>query len=375
MDINVIKPYIKAIMEKIALENHTNKEKQKVREYTDRFSIACPICNDSDKHTHKKRGNLYLKSLRYKCFNCGESETFFSFMKRFNVDVDLDRKMEMVDYIHENMDKIKWNEDDFVINNLNKLIPIEDLANFFNTNEDSPITNFSPVKPGSLVHQYLIERKIYIHDDIYEGSYWHTKKWFDPVLININQAKNKVLGIQVRNLKGRDKRFYKIIPFSDMYEMVYSKELDEIEKIGYNKLSYLYNILKVNWEYPITVFEGFLDTKFFPNSIGCVGTNTDLRFLLNQDIKLRFFYDYDKTGLKKTKEMINNNQSVFLWERFFEDWSKKSKQPTLALLKLQKNVVDLNDVGKIVNNPYKTFDLEKYFSIDAMDLFWIRDLK
>lgn len=376
LDIDYIKSVIKDILEK----NHTHKSKKEVKlaptsSNPDRLNFACPICGDSDKVTSKKRGNLYIKSLRFKCFNCGETETFFSFARRFNHEIDLDKKIDMIDYINENMDKIKWNEDDFVLNNLDKLIPIEDLTTYFNTNDDSPITDFRPVQKGSRVFNYLNDRKIFNHDDIYEGTYWHTRSWSEPVLINMNQSQSKVLGIQVRNIKPRGTRFYKIYAFSEIYKKVYSKELDDIEKIGYDKLSYLYNVLKVNWDQPITIFEGFLDTKFFPNAIGCVGTNTDLTFLLNQDLKIRFFYDYDKAGLKKQKEMINNGQSVFLWERFFEEWSTKSKNPSSALYKLKTNIVDLNDIGNLINNPYKSLDLEKYFSVDEMDLYWIKDLE
>lgn len=375
LDIDYIKSVIKNILEK----NHNTKSKKEVRlsptsSNPDRLNFACPICGDSEKNTSKKRGNLYIKSLRFKCFNCGETETFFSFAKRFDQELDLDKKIQMVDYINENMDKIRWTEDDFVVNNLNKLIPLEDLTKYFETDENSPITDFRPVQKGGKIFHYLNDRKIFNHDDIYEGTYWHTRKWSEPILININQSKGKVLGIQVRNIKGRDTRFYKIYAFSELYKRVYKSDIDDIEKLGYDKLSYLYNILKVNWEQPITVFEGFLDTKFFPNAIGCVGTNTDLTFLLNQDIKIRFFYDYDKAGLKKQKEMINDGQSVFLWERFFEEWASTSKNPSSALYKLKTHIVDLNDIGKLINNPYKSLELEKYFSVDEMDLFWIKDL-
>ncbi len=340
LDIEYIKSVIKDILEK----NHTLKIKKEVRpsptsSNPDRLNFACPICGDSEKRTNQKRGNLYIKSLRFKCFNCGESQTFFSFARRFNTDIDFDKKLEMVDYINENMDKIKWNEDDFVIKNLDKLIPLEDLTNYFNDNEKSPIKDFKPVQQNSLIYNYLVDRKIFNHEDIYEGTYWHTPNWKEPVLINLNQSKGKILGIQTRNIKARGTRFYKIFAFSDLYKRVTGNDLDDIEKIGYDKLSYLYNILKVNWELPITVFEGYLDTKFFPNSIGCVGTNTDLTFILNQDVKVRFFYDYDKAGLKKQKEMIGMGKPVFLWERFFEEWASTSKNPGSALHKLKITLI------------------------------------
>jgi hypothetical protein len=374
--ISEIKAYVKPMMEDIALKNHTIKQKQDVKVFDDRISIACVCCGDSDKVFSKKRGNLYLKSLRYKCFNCGVSYTLFEFLKMFNQDIDLETKRDLADYVEETISRTKWHEEEFVANNMDKLIPIEKLTAFFNSDEErNRMSDFRPVTKGSKVYQYLIERKIANHDDIYEATYWHNNNWNEPVLVNMNQAKGKVIGIQTRNLKGRDKRFYKIFSFSELYKLVNDTELDEIEKIGYDKLSYLYNILKVNWGGTITIFEGFLDTKFFPNAIGCVGTNTDINFIVNQGVDIRFFYDYDAAGIRKSKEYIKKGKPVFLWERLFEAWSAKTKNPYSAYQKLTNNVVDLNDVAKISTNPYSKLELEKYFSKDQLDIMWIKDIK
>jgi hypothetical protein len=373
---NEIKTYIKPLLQEIVLNHHTHKQKQDVKVFSDRLAIACVICGDSTKTPSKKRGNLYLKSLRYKCFNCGDSHTLFGFLKLFNQEIDLEKKNELAIYVDENISKSKWHEDEFVTNNLDKLIPIEKLVEVFNNGDDDcHFTDFRPVTKGSRVYNYLIARKITNHDDIYEATYWHNNNWNEPVLVNMNQAQGKVIGIQTRNIKeSKAKRFYKIIPFSELYHMVYKEELDEIEKIGYDKLSYLYNILKVDWGRPITVFEGFLDTKFFPNAIGCVGTNTDVNFIINQGVDIRFFYDYDAAGIKKQKEFIRTGQKVFLWEKLFEKWASTSKNPYSAYNKLRDNIVDLNDVAKLVSQPYTKLELDKYFSIDQMDMMWIKDL-
>jgi transposase-like protein len=371
-----IKVYVKPMLESIAKTNHSIKSKQDVKVFDDRIAMACPCCGDSEKVHSKKRGNLYLKSLRYKCFNCGVSYTLFEFLKLYNQVIDIETKRDLADYVEENILKTKWHEDEFVTNSLDKLIPIDVLSSFFNGEEErNPMSDFRPVTKGSKVYQYLMERKITNHDDIYEATYWHTSNWNEPVLVNMNQAKGKVIGIQTRNLKGRDKRFYKIFSFSELYNLVYGVEIDEIEKIGYDKLSYLYNILKVNWGGDITIFEGFLDTKFFPNAIGCVGTNTDLNFLLNQDLNLRFFYDYDSAGIKKQKQYIKKGYPVFLWERLFDSWSTMSKNPYRAYLKLTKNIVDLNDVAKVAANPYAKLKLESFFSKDQLDIMWVKDIK
>jgi len=374
--------YIKDVMNDLLHKSHQHPTKQKSLKSMpssynpERLACACPICGDSEKQLSKRRGNLYLKTMRYKCFNCDYTSTFLGLLKKFGYQIDTDKKLELVEYISNNIEKTSWDDDQYIANSLDKLIPIDDLSNYFNTNEESQITDFKPITKNSIVYKYLIARKIYDHSDIYEATYWYTNNWSEPVLININQSKNLVLGIQIRNLKkDRSKRFYKIIKFSELYEQLYpNKELDDIEKIGYDKLSYLYNILKIDWTQTITIFEGFLDTKFFPNSIGCTGTSTDLTFILNQEAKIRFVYDYDKTGLRKTKKMLKLGYSVFLWDLFFKNWSKKSKNPQSAYKKLLLNIVDLNDVGKIVHNPYQKLEMYNFFSKDKIDLMYIKDI-
>ena len=40
-------------------------------EDSDKLNFACPYCGDSEKDPTKKRGNLYLTTQSYKCFNDG----------------------------------------------------------------------------------------------------------------------------------------------------------------------------------------------------------------------------------------------------------------------------------------------------------------
>ena len=101
--------------------------------------------------------------------------------------------------------------------------------------------------------------------------------------------------------------------------------------------------------------------------------STDLNILLSQDANFRLFYDFDDTGLSKTKQKIKQGFSVFLWLKFFKYWASKKKNPNKAYRKLIANIKDLNQVGKIEKNPYKSLDLEKFFSYDEFDLLYIED--
>ena len=103
-------------------------------------------------------------------------------------------------------------------------------------------------------------------------------------------------------------------------------------------------------------------------------SNTDLNFILNQEVEVRFFYDYDETGIKKAKEMIEMGYSVFLWERLFDFWASKTENPSRAGRELREKVKDLNNVAKLIDNPYIKLELNKFFSKDKMDKIYIKNL-
>jgi hypothetical protein len=369
------KDILKSTLELIAAKAHTHKAKQDVKMFGDRLTMACPICGDSEKSMYKKRGNLYISSLLYVCYNCGDKHGFLELAKMFEVDVDVQVRLNVNEHVSNHRKAVKWNEEEFIAAGLDKLLEMSELVDYFER-DDSELTNFRPVTRGSMVYNYLVkERKIHNHANIYEATYWHNPKWSENVLVNINQYNGKVLGIQLRNLKSdRRKRLFKIYTFSELFKNIRGEELVGEEKIGYDKLSQLYNILNIDWAKPITVFEGYLDTVFFPNSIGCVGTNTDVSILFKLGANLRFFYDHDATGVKKTKQHLRQNHTVFLWEKLFEWWAGRCKNPHSTYRKLKSNLVDLNDVAKVMENPYERLKLEEHFSKDTMDILFVRDI-
>jgi hypothetical protein len=201
------------------------------------------------------------------------------------------------------------------------------LVDFYNTHPEFKILNIKPIQKNSVVHQYLLlNRNITQYDNLYQAEFKHSDKWIEPVVLILNKHKNLILGMQIRNLKeDKNKRFYKIYDFGMIYnDMFPNEQLDEFELLNYNKLSHFFNILNVDFSKPVTIFEGYFDSYFFPNSIGVIGTNTDLTFLLKDDsLDIRFFYDNDKAGYNEAIKQLNNGYKVFLWRLLFKNILKK----------------------------------------------------
>jgi len=177
-----------------------------------------------------------------------------------------------------------------------------------------------------------------------------------------------------------EKRMFKIYDFSMIFDLMYhGGELDDQERISYDKLSHFFNIFNVDFSKPVNMFEGYTDSLFLSNSIGQIGVNTDLSFLLKEEgIEFRFIYDNDSSGFKKTRKMLEQGHKVFLWNKFFIDMLKKYKgdKPKSEMVNVLKNIKDFNSLGKRFKQPIeKLFNFDDYFTKDQLDIYYLMDLE
>jgi hypothetical protein len=196
----------------------------------------------------------------------------------------------------------------------------------------------------------------------------------------LNRRGDKVLGLQVRNLKSGKKRMFKIYNYENLLEWVNigneNFDPDTSKLVIYNKLSYYFNILNVNMMDRITVFEGYLDSLFYPNSIGLVGVNTDYKFLENNDLDIQYFFDNDEAGYKKSEEKLKLGYPVFLWKKLFNDVvsKKKTNDPHKLLHRISK-VKDINKLFEVFPDAFEKLKLYDFFSKDEFDIKWLPKFK
>lgn len=370
------KVYIKSIIQQVLNSNFKIVEKRRMNEYHDRVQFACPYCQDSAKVKNAKRGNVWFNKLIYVCFNCGKKTNFDKFSKDFNIRLDPQKKLELIEHLNSTI-SYKDAEDDFLDTEFDKLIEFSEVERIFN-NDELNITDFRPIQKDGVIYQYLMNRGIpdVLHKNIYEAKYWMNSDRYDPIIVLLNRRGSKILGVQVRNLKDGKRRLFKIYNFETLYKWI--KGVEEIEDIDfnqlviYNKLSYYFNILNVDFSEKVTIFEGYLDSLFYPNSIGVVGVNTDMKFLESNNLELQYFYDNDQAGFDKSEMKLKEGYPVFLWKKLFQDIvdKKQSEDPYKLMYRISK-VKDLNKLAELVPNPYKKLDLESFFSKDILDIRWI----
>lgn len=371
--------YINDVLQKILNKEFSSVHRRKIISYSDRLNICCPYCGDG-KSEHKKRGNFYYNRLIFICFNCDKKTTFDRFCKDFNEQLDPDKKLEMIEHLNSVMTYSDY-EGDFVDARFENLIDMSELERVF-SQDVTPISDFKPIQVNGGVYKYLVGRGIppEYHKNIYQGKYWKNEDESEWIIISLNRKGDKVLGMQIRNLKEGKRRTFKIYNYENLLEWVNigkdTSEADMNDLVIYNKLSYYFNILNVNLEKKITVFEGYLDSLFFPNSIGLVGVNTDFRFLESNNLELQYFFDNDEAGYKKSEEKLKEGYPIFLWRKLFEDIvDKKNSSDPYRLLHRISKVKDINKLAELVPEPYKKLELDTFFSQDIMDVKWVPKFK
>lgn len=374
------KSYIINLIQNILNKEFSDPARRKIVEYDNRINFCAPCCGDSHKNKHAKRGNLYYDKLLFVCFNCGRKSTLDRICKEFNEQLDPEKKLEMIEHLNSVMTYSDY-EGDFVDARLENLIDLSELERVF-SQDLTPISDFKPIQVNGGVYKYLIGRGIppECHKNIYQAKYWKNEDEHEWIIVMLNRRGDKVLGMQIRNLKEGRKRMFKIYNYENLLEWINigkdTEESDMNSIVIYNKLSYYFNILNVDFGQRITVFEGYLDSLFFPNSIGLVGVNTDYRFLENHNLELQYFFDNDEAGYKKSEEKLKNGYSIFLWKKLFEDIvSKKATDDPFKLLHRIGKVKDINKLCQLVPDAYRKLDLQSFFSRDVLDIKWIPKFK
>jgi len=372
------------ILKGIVSNAHTHPQKKEVRHKSNGYQIACPYCGDSTKNPSNFRGN-FNSLLNYRCFNdgCEKRTDFINFCKDFGHKLDTTQTKTIYSYLDNHMTKMDSIQDEFMEYGLSNLLNLSDLVKELNDSskiDTHKISDFKPIENNSPQFWYLYEKRgipVSLHKHIYQCNLHITSSWKEPCIAYLNRSGDKILGMQLRNIKSdQHKRIFKIFPFVELYKYVYGEDklgtLPPQQRIMYNKLSYLYGILNVNFERTITIFEGYGDAILFPNSVSGSGVDTDFRFLEENDLDIRYFFDNDIAGNRKAQEVIKKGISIFLWRKLITHIIEVIKpKDTNRYKEGLATLSDLTKLNKEFPDAYTRFKLTDFFSRDKYDLIYI----
>lgn len=348
MELGRIENLVNDILKK-EFPNEINK--QKVYVAGNRLNFSCPYCGDSNKN-HKKRGNFYIDTLSFKCYNggCGIFKDGFNFFKDFGILKNLgeSEKSDILAIIREGKDKRRSIYGDVDISLLfdtdftNVVIPrsifMEKLA----------LQNVL----GSKIESYL-RRRNQVPDERFA---WDDKQ---KKLYLFNLTKNfEILGLQTRsmnqNLNSSKYYTYKLSGIWEKMLGVHEEDfLNEAKKI--DPVSHVFNIGNLSFERIITAFEGPMDSWLWTNSVGLCSVENKFPFEIDN---IQYWYDWDNAGRIKSSEMLAKGFRVFNWKRFLLDHE----------LPLSKKW-DLNDLVNYLRlKKLKIQRFDSYFTEEALDL-------
>lgn len=350
-------------------------EKQKIETGTEhKLNFACPVCGDSQKKIGKKRGNLYLDTKHYKCFNDGcmaymsLAEFVSKMSRRFSV--------LMPTFILEEDTTVKIKRVDnqlvrFLTSDTSKLIRITDVINRFS------LKRLDLVNEESAALLFIKGRNLDRIPDF--GDFLYTDATSSRVYIfNFDRKSGKILGLATRSLRADAERKYIIKSYTELSSMFVQKQIERSLIEDANFLNNYFNILNIDFAKPILLAEGQFDSMLVENCIATSGVSKARSILSNLGSKsgTRIIFDRDKAGKTQMMTLIKQGYSIFLWNKAI-DTIKKIHTDQQSLIDLQQ-VKDINDLfsfmvnkdGSLTTHDFSKF-INGYFSETVLDMVYL----
>jgi hypothetical protein len=320
-----------------------------------RLNFCCPYCGDSHETAKKKRGNFYTNWLYFKCYNggCEQYVDLLKMIQDFKVantltDEDTSAAKVRIASSREAARQDRILKHELTLNALTNtdfskvLVPRAALMKALGLME---------VHPKSPMGIYLLKR-VQTPDKRFALDS-RRKRLF---IFNLDSTQEWVFSLQTRQFDANTNNKYLTYNLSGIWlKMMGNKDEEFLEKTrNLDHVSTVFNVLTINFNEQITLFEGPLDSFLYRNSCGMCSVNNDWPFDVDN---VRWFQDNDDAGRKKALEVLASGKSVFMWKKFIDDFELHGKK-----------IKDYNDIIIYQRANSTNFgDLEKYWSTHKYD--------
>lgn len=340
----------------------------------DKINIACPYCGDSVSDPHKKRGNIYLKTQTYKCYNdgCMVWVPLAKFIAYFSAKYNLTLpglEAKRVEFKPETSLKKRGFLIEILINKEigQKLLKFDELVERFS------LMPCSKADPDSPIGKFIKKRKI---DSlpVFESSCYYDSRQDKVYLFNLDLKSGRVLGFALRKISDSlPGPKYNIKNYSEFKQTGLVRNLEDNLIAEIDSLNNYFNVLNVDFSRPIIITEGQIDSMFLDNSIATTGVTKSKAFLGSLVTKKNslILFDNDKAGKNQSIELLKQGYKVFLWTKLMSDLKKAYPKDSRLLL----DVKDINDLyiflsARDQSLTFASFNsmLIQYFSDSMFDL-------
>lgn len=321
------------------------------------WNFSCPLCGDSEKVKTKARGYIYQKKGKFvfHCHNCSATLSLSNFIKKVDPVIHNDFVRE---YLQEN--------------GLSKPTPVAEFAAKMKPpqflKDDSPLKKLKKISQLNSDHpakQYIVSRQI--------PTDLHRKLFYCP---KFKEWCNTIIPDKFADIQKDEERI--IIPFLDEKNILFGfqgRSLDPNSKIRYITIMIdeekprFYGLDSVNFNSPVYVFEGPIDSMFIPNSIASAGGDitTELDKLGVDKSVFTIVYDNEPRNgdtVKKINKAIVHGYKVCIWLPSVEE--KDINDMVKAILSKQdKQFIDTERIKKIGCTIKKIIDNNTFEGLEA----------
>jgi len=364
-----------SFIEKVLIKSFPNNPiKQKIEgDFERKLNFACPICGDSQKKSSKKRGNVFLDTGTYKCFNDGCMSymalgEFISLMcKKYDIllpDLILDSSIQY---------KIQVNSENhllrFLTSDTSKLIKITDVINRFS------LVRLDQADENSEAFRYIQNRDITQIDDF--GDCLYSDFADNKVYIfNLEKRTGRILGFSIRNLDQDADRKYIIKTYTDLKTIFSQYDISNELLSDANFLNNYFNILNIDFSKTVSLTEGQFDAMFINNCIATSGVSKAMSIIKDLALKskIRIIFDKDSAGKNQMLSLIKQGYSVFLWNKVLTEIQRKFKSDYYSI----KKIKDINDLYSFISERDDDYSVHEFnvwindfFSESVFDLIYL----
>jgi hypothetical protein len=343
---------------------------------SDKLNFACPFCGDSKKDGTKKRGNLYLKTETYKCYNdgCGIFIRLTEFVSTLGLKYKIDIPNVNTQPVFELAARPtkKGFLFEFLINHDSK----KELLCFSKVIDRFSLIPCKDAPINTKIYNFINNRCLFDINMFKKTCYYDSRE--DKIYIfNLDLNSNKVIGFSLRYINpSKTGLRYNIKNYSEFKKTGLIKKMDSEFIIKINSLNNYFNILNLDFSKDIIIVEGQFDSMFINNCVATTGISKS-KYLLNElttKDKTKILFDNDVAGIYETLKLLKKGYRVFLWSKVILELKKKHKKKIKAI----KEIKDINDLYKFMklqnsNLNYTTFNkfIDCFFSNSIFDTHFV----
>ena len=294
------------------------------------FNFRCPHCGDSQKSKTKARAYLYRvkNDMFFKCHNCGQGQNLANFIKFVDPKLYESYLLERYKKSAPATPKPKF---DFKPTKFTNQTPIDDLKSIKDLPEDHP------------ARLYCVNRKI-------------PEKYFDKLFLS-DKFMTLVNEVKPNTYKITKDHPRLIIPFYDTTGKVFAfqgrafgKEQPKYLTIKLDESKQkVYGLDKINFQKPIYITEGPIDSLFIDNCLAAGGADLFLKNKIPNE-NITYIFDNEprnKEIVKRMYKVIEQDFNVVIWP---EDLQLKDVNDMImsGLTKLElQDIISNNTYSKL----------------------------